>query len=102
MQDILLANMLYPRKQECQQTTFWIHICFLGNWNKCVSSELNAPVCYIRIENTCRIDKVIPLPVTARSEAWALIAWSLRSSVRIPLTACMFVFVFLCCGVLCR
>jgi hypothetical protein len=22
MQDILLANMLYPRKQECQQTTF--------------------------------------------------------------------------------
>jgi hypothetical protein len=39
-------------------------------------------------------------PVAARSEA--LIAWTLRSWVRIPVKTWMFVLVFLCCVVLCR
>jgi hypothetical protein len=43
-----------------------------------------------------------PVSVAARSEAKALIAWSLRSWVRIPLQASIFALVFPCCGVLCR
>jgi phage gp36-like protein len=39
-------------------------------------------------------------PSGARSEAYAVIASMLRSWVRIPFKACMFVLVFLCCVVL--
>jgi phage gp36-like protein len=42
------------------------------------------------------------IPVAARSEAWVLIAWMLRSRVLIPLKAWMFILVFMCCVVLCR
>jgi hypothetical protein len=42
------------------------------------------------------------LPVTTPSEAKALLAWILRSLVRIPFKAWLFVLVFLCCDVLCR
>jgi hypothetical protein len=41
-----------------------------------------------------------PVPVGARSEAKALIVWTLRSRVWIPLKAWKFVLVFLCCAVL--
>jgi hypothetical protein len=43
-----------------------------------------------------------PVTVAVRSEAWALADWLLRSWVRIPLKAWMFVRVFLCCVVLYR
>jgi Flp pilus assembly protein TadB len=42
-----------------------------------------------------------PVTVAVRSEAWVLAAWLLRSWVRIPLWAWMFVLVLLCCVVLC-
>jgi hypothetical protein len=40
------------------------------------------------------------VPVAARFEAKALIAWTSRWWVRIPLKALIFVLVFLCCVVL--
>jgi hypothetical protein len=48
------------------------------------------------------ISDIKPVPVTARTEAKVLIAWTLRSWVLIPLKAWVFVLVFLCCVVLCR
>jgi len=42
------------------------------------------------------------ITVPARPKAWGLAAWTLRSWVRIPLKAWMFVPVFLCCAVLWR
>jgi hypothetical protein len=42
-----------------------------------------------------------PVPVVARSDAYVVNAWSLRSWDRIPLKAWMFVLVCLCC-VVCR
>jgi hypothetical protein len=44
----------------------------------------------------------MPVTVAVRSEASVLAGWLLRSWVRIPLKALMFVRVFLCCVVLCR
>jgi hypothetical protein len=43
-----------------------------------------------------------PVTVAARSKVQVLAAWLLGSWVRIPLEPWMFVFVFLCCVVLCR
>jgi hypothetical protein len=42
---------------------------------------------------------MMPVSVASRSEVKALIAWTLRPWVRIPLRAGMFFFVFLCCVV---
>jgi hypothetical protein len=43
------------------------------------------------------LKEIRPIPVAARSEAKALIVWTLRSRVRIPLNVFL---VFLCCAVL--
>jgi hypothetical protein len=42
----------------------------------------------------------MPIPIAARSEAWVLITWGLRSWVRIRLKTWMLVIGFLCCVVI--
>jgi hypothetical protein len=44
----------------------------------------------------------MPVRVAVRSEVWVFAGWLLKSWVRIPLKAWMFVRVFLGCVVLCR
>lgn len=44
----------------------------------------------------------MPISVAVRSKTWVFTAWILRSEVQIPLTAYLFVPIFLCYAVLYR
>jgi hypothetical protein len=57
-------------------------------------------VCFSETLRVCTESQ--PAPVAPRSQAQALIAWTLRSWVRLPLKAWMFVLVYLVSSFTCR